>query len=34
MIVGLCDTQIDGFSPILTKKNHQKVKRKIGDKIG
>ena len=24
LIVGLCDTQIGGFSPILTKKNHQK----------
>ena len=34
LIVGLCDTQIGGFSPILTKKTHQKIVLKIGEKIG
>ena len=30
LIVGLCDTQIGGFSPIFTKK----LTNKIGEKIG
>ena len=30
LIFGLCDTQIEGFSPILTKK----LTNKIGEKIG
>ena len=29
MIVGLCDTQIGGFSPILTNNTHRGIKKKL-----
>ena len=29
MIVGLCDTQISRFSPILTNNTHREIKKKL-----